>query len=257
MKKLITLIMVIALAGSMCMTSLAGTWEQIGSDWKYQNDDNTYAKNGWQCVDSKYYYFDENGVMLVNTMTPDGETVDASGAKVINGRPVTKKYDGQWITSTTIKAEAPTLQDTGLCSFLYKSEAEIESALGKKQPCAQIDQYMFQGRPAAVFDISKTTEGTLCFGIAGPAAAFFTCSGSDTIARSQLEQALGVKVSIGMALYEERWYAKFVYNGCDFSVYSCSPEGTFRGDSMMSAINHVEFEHEKGFFDENGQWISI
>lgn len=259
-KKSITLFTVAVLAWSMSMTAFAGTWEQVGSDWKYQKDDHTYAVNGWQWIDSKCYYFDENGVMLANTTTPDGETVDEHGVRVKYGRPVIdiSHNGGRWRIPTTIKAEAPTLQDTGLCSFVGKDVTEIEATLGERQACNQISQYMFQSRPAAVFQIKETTNaGALCFRIEAPAAAFFTCSGSDVITCSQLEEALGVEVRIGMAWYEERWYMNFVYKGCDFSIYSCSPEGTFYGDSVMSAINYVEPEENPGFFDESGQWLSV
>lgn len=257
-KKFAAFAVAAALISSAGITSFAGTWELTGDNWKYQKDDGTYAQSGWQWVDNKCYYFDENGIMLSNTTTPDGETVDENGVRMKNGRIVIELYKGEWTVPTTIKAEAPTLQDTGLCSFVGKEESEIVAALGEKQPCYQINRYMFQSRPAAVFNISSTTNaGTLCFGIDAPFAAFFTCSGSDTITKSQLEEALGVKIDIGKALYEERWFASFVYNGYYFSIFSCSQEGEFSGDSLVSAIRSVRFEVQDGFYDSNGQWLSV
>ena len=67
------------------MTSFAGTWEPAGTDWKYIQDDGSYITNGWQWIDGKSYYFDSNGIMLADTTTPDGYTVNADGQWVVNG----------------------------------------------------------------------------------------------------------------------------------------------------------------------------
>ncbi len=74
---------------SMGMTSFAG-WEQEGTNWKY-NDNGAYATNGWKWIDgnndgtAESYYFDSNGILSTNTTTPDGYTVNADGAWVVNG----------------------------------------------------------------------------------------------------------------------------------------------------------------------------
>lgn len=72
-------------------TAFAGQWKQEGSTWKYQNDDGSYITNNWQWIDgngdgvSESYYFNENGYMLTNTVTPDNYTVNADGAWTVNG----------------------------------------------------------------------------------------------------------------------------------------------------------------------------
>lgn len=78
----------------------AGTWQQIGTGYRYVNPDQTYTVNNWQQIGGTWYYFDENGFrktgwiswqekwyylnengeMLTNTVTPDGKTVGADGA---------------------------------------------------------------------------------------------------------------------------------------------------------------------------------
>lgn len=77
------------------MSSLAGTWRQGAtpnqSQWWYDFDNGTYAKEGWQWIDgnndgvAECYYFDKDGWMLANTTTPDGCTVNADGAWTQNG----------------------------------------------------------------------------------------------------------------------------------------------------------------------------
>lgn len=73
------------LAAVSSFTAWAGTWERIESDWKYKNDDGSHPANIWQWIDGdgdgilKCYYFDENGNLMFNTVTPDGYKVNAFG----------------------------------------------------------------------------------------------------------------------------------------------------------------------------------
>lgn len=84
-KKILALALAVTMASSMSITAFAGSWEQDGIDYKYKNDDGTYATGTWQWIDGKSYYFDGNGYMLHDTVTPDGYTVDGDGAWVVNG----------------------------------------------------------------------------------------------------------------------------------------------------------------------------
>lgn len=82
-----------ALFMSMTLNQItfAGEWksDEIGQ-W-YQNDDGSYPVNTWQWIDgnrdgvSESYYFNENGYMLANTITPDNYTVNVDGAWTVNG----------------------------------------------------------------------------------------------------------------------------------------------------------------------------
>lgn len=60
----------------------AGTWTTESGQWKYRQDDGTYAKGWLQDTDGRWYYFDANGRMLSNTATPDGYQVGEDGAWV-------------------------------------------------------------------------------------------------------------------------------------------------------------------------------
>lgn len=59
-----------------------GQWILDSTGWWYQNSDMSYPKSVWQEIDGKWYYFNENGYMLENTVTPDGYKVGADGARV-------------------------------------------------------------------------------------------------------------------------------------------------------------------------------
>lgn len=57
-------------------------WIVDGGIWYYLKDDCKMAKSQWLWIDSACYCFNEHGELYVNTVTPDGYTVDDSGAWV-------------------------------------------------------------------------------------------------------------------------------------------------------------------------------
>ncbi len=61
--------------------SYAGQWKQDTAGWKYENDDHTFLQNQWfRDDDGKWYYFESDGFMSANYMTPDGYVTGADGA---------------------------------------------------------------------------------------------------------------------------------------------------------------------------------
>lgn len=58
----------------------AGTWSQADGAWRYQKDDGSYARGWTRDDDGKWYYFDADGRMLADTLTPDGYQVGPDGA---------------------------------------------------------------------------------------------------------------------------------------------------------------------------------
>lgn len=82
MKKVKLFFAVSVASAVLSMTSFAGEWKQDASGWWYQNDDGSYPTNTWKEINGKQYYFDNNGYILTNTSTPDGQKVDASGALI-------------------------------------------------------------------------------------------------------------------------------------------------------------------------------
>lgn len=91
MKAVKAVLLSVVLTLLMGFTAFAGEWKQDSTGWWYQNDDGSYTSSNWQWIDSngdgvsECYYFDGNGYCLMNTLTPDGNTVDTSGARIING----------------------------------------------------------------------------------------------------------------------------------------------------------------------------
>lgn len=54
-------------------------WERNDLGWWYRNADSSYPVSAWMQIDGNWYYFNEQGYMLENTVTPDGYKVDENG----------------------------------------------------------------------------------------------------------------------------------------------------------------------------------
>ena len=85
MKKAIAIALATATMASQAMPAMAADWKQNEIGYWYQEDNGSYPTNSWKWINGKCYYFDSNGYMLANTTTPDGYTVDATGAWTVNG----------------------------------------------------------------------------------------------------------------------------------------------------------------------------
>lgn len=84
MRKTKLFIATFAMSMLLSSTALAGTWRaQDNGQWKYQNDDGSFA-TGWIEDGGKSYYLDAGGIMLANTTTPDGYYVEQTA----HGLPV-------------------------------------------------------------------------------------------------------------------------------------------------------------------------
>lgn len=100
-------------------SSFAGTWINTPNTttWYYLNDDNTFSKNTWVTYNGKYYYLDNNGIMLINTVTPDGYTVGV---------------DGSWIETIEKKSERIITTDVEITSSSEKKRDLKNNIISKK-----------------------------------------------------------------------------------------------------------------------------
>jgi len=71
--------------GVMC----TGWHQEKDGGWYYlhKEEDGTqgHMYTGWHAIEGKWYYFGSDGRMYYSTLTPDGYTVDASGAWIVDG----------------------------------------------------------------------------------------------------------------------------------------------------------------------------
>ena len=64
------------------MSAYAGAWNNTSTGCQYQKDDGNYARAEWITENGTSYYLNQNGIMAVNTTTPDGYLVAADGSWV-------------------------------------------------------------------------------------------------------------------------------------------------------------------------------
>lgn len=141
MKKILIGLMTATIALSSTIVSFAGEWKQTGQGWWYDRGNGSYAVNNWQKIDNKWYYFNQDGymrtgwitvngnwyycnangemahdawidgkyyvgadgVMYVNTTTPDGYKVDGSGNVLSSvSRTDYSEYTGEYLWGVDI-----------------------------------------------------------------------------------------------------------------------------------------------------------
>lgn len=85
MKKVKIILMSLVMSMLLCMTAFAGQWMPDDNGWWYQNTDGSYLTDGWYWINGNCYYFDSNGYICSDETTPDGYTVNADGAWIIDG----------------------------------------------------------------------------------------------------------------------------------------------------------------------------
>lgn len=91
MKKIKLIVSAALLSCCFSIPAIAGQWQQDDIGWWWQNDDGSYLADCWQWLDgnndgiAECYYFDKNGYMLSDTVSPDGYVLNSDGAIVING----------------------------------------------------------------------------------------------------------------------------------------------------------------------------
>lgn len=124
-KKLTMALAVAAMSVFMGMTAFAGSWQNDNTGWWWQNDDGGYPADTWQWIDgngdgvSECYYFDGNGYCLMNTATPDGYTVNADGAWIVDGTVQTQGAQTQAQTQEGNQGQA----NVNICGFYVDPNA--------------------------------------------------------------------------------------------------------------------------------------
>jgi hypothetical protein len=114
-KKTIVTMLITTLMSIFCVgVAMAGEWKQDDTGWWWQNDDGTYVKGTWMWLDgdndgiAQCYYFDASGYIWANNTTPDGYTLDQSGAWVVDGVVQTKQVEIKTATTTDTSANTDT-----------------------------------------------------------------------------------------------------------------------------------------------------
>ena len=107
--------------------------------WYGTNEDNsTWYQGGWHWIDGNHdgiaecYYFTENGYLVVGGKTPDGFTVDGSGAWVVDNAVKTKTVELHESASVQNHGKAPQNTGSNKVAETNVSDATEYSYIGNK-----------------------------------------------------------------------------------------------------------------------------
>lgn len=84
----------------------AGTWEPTEyNGYQYKNEDGTYLTATWLQDNGKWYFFDEQGLLVVNSVV-EGYQLGADGADVTGAAEITSQYAQVIIPATATTTES-------------------------------------------------------------------------------------------------------------------------------------------------------
>lgn len=181
-RKATTIALTAMIAMSMSSTALAAGWQKDNTGWWWQNDNGSYPSNAWQWLDgnqdgvAECYYFDKNGYCLMNTQTPDGYTVNADGAWVVNGTVQTKAAEVQTTTESQEQTnvdiygtyvnpydEVITLTDRNgvlILAYYYEKGGEMEVLASEMR---KVNDTTYESTIYEAMDIKFTNNTTFTF----------------------------------------------------------------------------------------------
>lgn len=112
-------------AGAYKGTTVAG-WETADGHKKYRKNDGSFVTNSWMKLDEKTYYFDENGYMLTDTITPDGIYVNTKGEKT-SYIPGWAQVENEWryVQKNGYYAASTWIQDTDGKWYYFNMACEM------------------------------------------------------------------------------------------------------------------------------------
>ncbi|WP_181995770.1 L,D-transpeptidase [Clostridium sp. AM58-1XD] len=189
-KNILTLTAAVCMAVSSFTAAFAGEWAQDENGWRYMDDGDLYSANEWQCINDKYYYFNDDGYMLSNMITPDEYWIG---------------NDGYWISDSYIDQEA-------------MAEKSLNGSLIVFDKCShQMELWVNGERIYSCLGIAGALQGDK--DVEGdcktPVGEFYVCSKN---ANSQYHKALGLSYpniedaerGIAQGLITEAQYKKIV-----------------------------------------------
>jgi len=170
MRKRVKGLLTAAVAGSLslsfAMMSLAA-WQQApdGRYWYTNSSERGYSV-GWELIDGKWYYFDENGWMLSDTVTPDGFQVGS---------------DGSWVQQET-HADSKMLEPADVEAFCTEIFGSRNEELGANLYFNYVETVDYQGKTYYVvehrvfFDGANKSSYWSHLGVAQDRSAVYQCS---------------------------------------------------------------------------------
>ena len=157
--KLLKKIMALTIIGATLLTALptgvSASWKQDSKGW-WNTEGNSYSR-GWKKIDSKWYYFDQNGYMAHNTII-DEYYINSKGIAVAttNG-DIPIKIPSNWMK--LVDSKEVTYIIDGKAAFVYKDTDTfgcakstvinaMKSGLASKTSNVEVSEKNYNGKNA-------------------------------------------------------------------------------------------------------------
>ena len=108
--------------------------------WWYLEDDGSFARGGWKEIDGKQYYFDSQGHMLQDTITPDGYRVGSDGAWINDGNEESRYGDYALTHISRTYGTQPAEEED------YTYDGTEKYVLSNQNPYPYVLDYCIKGR---------------------------------------------------------------------------------------------------------------
>lgn len=143
-------------AGAYNGTETSGWVKNENNQWQYRKSDNSFVTNSWLSVDDESYYMDSNGIMLADTITPDGVYVNAKGEKT-NYMPgwVQDEKGWKYMTKNGSYASASWVQDTDGKYYYFNMGSYMETSTATPDGYYVGDDGVWDGQPASAANMKE------------------------------------------------------------------------------------------------------
>lgn len=114
---------------SLCFAAFATGWQKDSNGWWYQRQDGSYPSNCWEQLDDGmgnlyWYYFNQDGYMYSNDVTPDGYYVALDGHWVEEG-----SYTEEQLRNIILNNSSGTIYTSVVADFNGDGKFEMVAVL--------------------------------------------------------------------------------------------------------------------------------
>ena len=221
-------------AGAYDDTDASG-WIDTEAGRMYLKPDGTYVTGGWLVVDEESYYMDANGIMLKDTITPDGVYVNANGERT-NYKPgwVQDGENWRYVEKNGYYAANGWVQDTDGKWYYFNMGAYMVADDYTPDGYYVDASGAWDGQPANLSAIGQNP---------GPGAALQTEGWQESAGSWRYRQADGTYVTNGwFQAPDSKWYyfdanSIMLANTITPDGYHVDASGAWDGQPVEAAAN--------------------
>ena len=149
MKTKIFFTLVVAISSLSTICAMAFGWQKDINGWWYELSDGSYPQNAWAYLDDGkgqygYYYFNQDGYMCADMITPDGYYVGADGRWVENAS-TSANYTEETLKNNILSQATGTIRNSIVADFDRDGNIEMAAVVvdtgGNERGCTAYRWY--------------------------------------------------------------------------------------------------------------------